>query len=235
MMIVGGWNSRTGRRARRGLSIVEVVMALGVLGVSLGAHFSGQMVINRSSTGSAEKNLALSELSSAMEDILAQDIESKLVGYPSTRFYPDSALADTNWAGAAEYGPRWLVPAYSEGLRARQVQPPPPEPGEDRQEIFKSRLATLREQRLFFTYPGLDLSSIPATAGPDPAFEAPDGLSMILMVEWVDARSTRVGSQWDERGYPTAAFHPDGSPSDPFELTGGDVHSHQIVTYQMGR
>jgi hypothetical protein len=114
------------------------------------------------------------------------------------------------------------------------VLPPPPEPGEDRQEIFKSRLATLREQRLFFTYPGLDLASIPATSGPDPGFEPPDGLSMILMVEWVDIRSSRVGSQWDENGYPTAAFHPDGTASDPFELIGGDVHSHQIVTYQMG-
>lgn len=210
-------------------------MALGVLGVSLGAHFSGQLVINRSSTGSAEKELALSELSSAMEDFLAQTIESKLVGYPSVRFYPDPALADSNWAGAPDYGPRWLVPAYSEGLRARQAIPPAPEPGEDRQEIFKSRLATLREQRLFFAYPGLDLSVIPASPGPEPSFEAPSGLSMMLIVEWVDSRSHRQGSQWDDAGYPTQAFNTDGSAGDPFELLGADVRRQQVVTYQMAR
>ena len=233
--MIRGWKQRPGQRKQRGLSIVEVVMALGVLGVSLGAHFSGQLVIDRSSRGSAEKELALSELSSAMEDCLAQDIESKLVGYPSERFYPDPARADTDWAGAVKYGPRWLMPAYSEGLRARPVSPPASVPGEDRQEIYKSRLATLREQRLFFVYPGLDLTDIPVSPGPDPDFDAPVGLSIMLMAEWVDSRSQRKGSQWDDDGYPTAAFNPDGTDSDPYEMIGADVRKHQFVTYQMGR
>lgn len=212
--------------------MLEIVMAMGVLGVALAAHFSGQLMVNRSSSSSAESELAVAELASCMEDLLSQSVENKLTGYPSQRFWPDPDLADTDWSGAADYGPRWLVPAYSFGSRIRQAQAGA---SDGRQELFKTRTAALREQRVFVAYPGLGADERATVPGPDPAFVPPAGLEVLLMIEWVQARSERRASSWDTAGKPLEAWNLDGSPCDPLELEGTDLRSAVLSTYQLTR
>lgn len=207
-------------------------MALGVVAVALAAHFSGQLLVHRTSAGTAGTDLAMAELSSCMEDVLAQGVEGKLLGFPSRRFWPDPNMADEDWAGAAEYGPRWLIPAYSFGLRARRVGRDLQEPPDERQEVFKTRMAALKEQRMYVLYPGLLPGERALVPGPDPSFVPPDGLEVLLMVEWIDESSTRRPSEWSEEGLPTEAFDLAGDPCDPLELRGGDVRRRVLGTFQ---
>lgn len=231
---VGLEGGRSTRRARAGFTMLEIVMAMGVLGVALAAHFSGQLMVNRSGASSAESELAVAELASCMEDLLSQSVENKLTGYPSQRFWPDPDLADTDWSGAADYGPRWLVPAYSFGSRVRQAQAGSGA-SDGRQELFKTRTAALREQRVFVAYPGLGADERATVPGPDPAFVPPAGLEVLLMIEWVQSRSERRASSWNDQGRPLEAWSLDGSPCDPFELEGSDLRSAVLSTYQLAR
>ena len=221
-------------RSTAGFTMIEIVMALGVLGVALAAHFSGQLMVSRSGTSAAESELAVAELASCMEDLLSQSVENKLTGYPSQRFWPDPELADADWSGAADYGPRWLLPAYSFGSRLRRALATGATTDE-RQELFKTRTVALREQRMFVAYPGLDAADRTLSAGPDPSYVPPAGVEVLLMVEWVQARSGRRQTTWDDAGKPLEAWDQAGEACDPLELTGSDVRSAILSTYQLAR
>ena len=88
---------------------------------------------------------------------------------------------------------------------------------------------------MFVAYPGLDPDDRTALPGPDPNYVPPAGIEVLLMVEWVQARSGRRQTTWDDAGKPLEAWDQAGEACDPLELTGSDVRSAILSTYQLAR
>ncbi len=74
-MRYGGLVSRRARSSRRGLTLIEIVIALAVLSIAVMSALSGQLTSMQLMVSSRETNIAMSDLQGCMEQLLLVPID----------------------------------------------------------------------------------------------------------------------------------------------------------------
>ena len=130
--------ARTGSARRRGMTMLEVTVAMTVLLLTIGGALSTQLASQRLTATGQETNMAMADLTACMEELLLLPTEE--IPVAGSEFAADEAIADfeelhltgqrivatyPNWGGGAVADPLEIVLTCSwrdHGGRTRTLQ-----------------------------------------------------------------------------------------------------------------